>query len=510
MAFYLKYRPRKVADIDLTEAREALTKILGSKSFPQAILLAGPKGIGKTSAARIIAKSLNCQDKKPGQIDPCNRCSSCLAIDKGAFLDVLEVDAASNRGIDDIRQLKEGVNLAPVKGKYKVYIIDEVHMLTNEAFNALLKTLEEPPERVVFLLCTTNPEKIPQTVLSRCVRINFHKASEKEVLRALKRVVKKENLLVENDQVLLTIAQNVDGSFRDGQKILEELSFGRKGKITVENAIKAVGRQAALEPSRLLRAISQNDLAAAIEEVGRLESSGVDWPFYLKTLLEKIRGFLHYSWGLPDGEESDFSSVDKQLIFWAETFSGIIGKIKTSDLPVLIVELAVRKIITDSGGGKMDLKNQEPLLRSKPKVTTSKKSKKEVVNQKGSGEGKKNIAKGKSLSIISRQQWSELLEKVKPRNHSLEAFLKAARPVSFENNRLILEVYYQFHKECLEKEANRRAVEAVAEEILNCKVDLFFRLGKKSSKPVKQEMNGEQGGDSYRLAKKIFGGEESK
>lgn len=509
MAFYLKYRPRKVADIDLTEARETLTRILGSKPFPQAILLAGPRGIGKTSAARIIAKSLNCQDKKPGQIDPCNRCSSCLAIDKGAFLDVLEIDAASNRGIDDIRQLKEGVNLAPVRGKYKVYIIDEVHMLTNEAFNALLKTLEEPPQNVVFLLCTTNPEKIPQTVLSRCVRVNFHKASEKEVLRALKRVVKKENLPIENDQVLLTIAQNVDGSFRDGQKVLEELSFGHKGEITVDEAIKAVGRQAALEPSRLLRAISGGDLAAALEEVGRLENNGVDWPFYLKALLEEIRGFLHYSWGLPDGKEGDFPS-DEPLIFWAETFSGIVGKVKTSALPVLVVELAVRKIISASRERKRDSGERKLSPESNSGAATLKEQeKKEVSGQKEAG-NKKKASDSQPLLTISQQQWGELLERIKPRNHSLEAFLKAARPVSFEDNRLILEVYYRFHKECLEKEVNRRVIEAVAAEILNCKVNLFFRLGEKPPKSAGQGPDEGQGEDSYRLAEKIFGGEEQK
>ncbi len=511
MAFYLKYRPKKITDIDLAEAREVLIKVLESESFPHAILLAGPRGIGKTSAARIIAKSLNCQNKKADQIDPCNHCSSCLAIDKGAFLDVLEIDAASNRGIDDIRQLKEGIGLAPVKGRYKVYIVDEVHMLTNEAFNALLKTLEEPPEKVIFLLCTTNPEKIPQTVLSRCVRINFHKASSREVLRALKRVVKKEGLLVENDQVLTTIAQNVDGSFRDGQKILEELSFGSKEKITVEEAMKIIGRQAMFEPNRLLKAISKNDLSAALREIGRLESGGVDWLSYVRVLLEDLRSLLHGSWGLSDGKKSNFSS--DQLILWAETFSGIAWKIKTSVLPVLVVELAVGKIIATQNGEDNLKQNSFP----KSKTALSEKIKKGVfkktANQggrksEGGGEKKESIKKKyRSSSTINGRQWKELLGRIKPQNHSLEAFLKTARPVSFEDNRLILEVYYQFHKECLEKEANRRAVEAVAGEVFNCKVSLFCRLGKKPLKSEDQVPAGKPEEDVYGVAKKIFGGD---
>lgn len=515
MAFYLDYRPKNIAEIDLAEARKALKRVLSSTPFPHALLLAGPRGIGKTSAARIIAKSLNCQKKKAASIDPCNRCSSCLAIDKGVFLDVLEIDAASNRGIDDIRQLKEGVGLAPVKGKNKVYIIDEVHMLTNEAFNALLKTLEEPPEKVVFILCTTNPEKIPQTVLSRCLRINFSKASDQEVIRALKRVVKKENLKLENDQVLDLIAQNVDGSFRDGQKILEELSF-EKGEITLKSTSQVVGSQASLGPSQLLVFLGQGDLSLALGEVARLDENGVEWTSYLRRLLALLRRLLHGAWGLPDGEKSSFSVG--QLTFWVKIFSQTANEIKKASLPVLLVELAVASAVDQTkktAGGKQKEKKVTDKIDSSEASLTLKKAKTDpkTSSKKKTGRAgkKKNKATLKARKNLTKEQWQSLLKKLKPKNHSLGAFLKTAYPISFEDKRLTLGVYYQFHKECLEKEANRRIVELVAGEVLDCQVSLFYRLGKKKLASAKKNnrpsSKSSEDGNIYHVAKEIFGGD---
>jgi len=171
--YFLKYRPQTIAELDLESVRHQLEQILKQEKIPQAFLFAGPRGAGKTSAARILAKAINC--RQPKGVEPCNQCSLCREITAGSSLDVLEIDAASNRGIDDIRQLRERVGLAPAQAKYKVYIIDEVHMLTKEAFNALLKTLEEPPAHVVFVLCTTDPEKIIPTILSRLLRVDFRR-----------------------------------------------------------------------------------------------------------------------------------------------------------------------------------------------------------------------------------------------------------------------------------------------------------------------------------------------
>jgi DNA polymerase-3 subunit gamma/tau len=225
--FYLKYRPQKIAEIDNQERREFFSKLFSrGGAVPHAFLFIGPRGTGKTSTARIIAKILNCQNNTLGsdqeKLEPCLQCPNCLSIKKGNFLDVVEMDAASNRGIDDIRALRDQINFTPTSGKYKVYIIDEVHMLTKEAFNALLKTLEEPPEFVVFILATTEAHKLPATISSRCVVVNFQRASEEELVFSLQRIIRNEKIELPTT-VLQRLAKKSTGSFRDAAKALETL-----------------------------------------------------------------------------------------------------------------------------------------------------------------------------------------------------------------------------------------------------------------------------------------------
>src|ERR1035437_6549591 len=242
MVFYRKYRPQKIEDLDNESVRKTLYSIFSKGDFSHAFLFTGPKGLGKTSTARIVAKVINCEkhiglkgQRSEKEIEPCNKCEQCLSISNGNNLDVLEIDGASNRGIDEIRDLKEKINLAPFKASKKIYIIDEVHMLTTEAFNALLKTLEEPPSHAVFILCTTEQHKVPATIASRCSKINFTRATEEEFVRSLQRVVKAEELKADKE-ALLEIAKLSDGSFRDGVKLLEEVAIfaGRSEEHTSE------------------------------------------------------------------------------------------------------------------------------------------------------------------------------------------------------------------------------------------------------------------------------------
>src|SRR3972149_10667302 len=219
MTFYLKYRPQKLEELDIAPVRESLKNVVSSGQIPHAFLFSGPKGTGKTSAARILAKILNCEKKGK---EPCNKCDQCLSITKGSNIDVIELDAASHRGIDDVRALRDAVKLSPARARRKVYIIDEAHMLTTEASNALLKTLEEPPSHVVFILATTNPEKLLDTIKSRTVRVSFKKATEAEIVKSLIYVLESEKKKYEKE-VLELIARNVDGSLRDAKKVLEEL-----------------------------------------------------------------------------------------------------------------------------------------------------------------------------------------------------------------------------------------------------------------------------------------------
>lgn len=187
MSLYLKYRPQKISDLDLDSVRETLSKMVESGKIPQALLFAGPRGTGKTSAARILAKVLNCEENLEKIKEPCNRCGQCTSITNGSNIDVIEIDAASHRGIDDVRALIESAKLAPARARNRVYIIDEAHMLTLEASNALLKTLEEPPSNAYFILATTEPEKLIPTIRSRTTIVNFKKASKKEIIFSLEK-----------------------------------------------------------------------------------------------------------------------------------------------------------------------------------------------------------------------------------------------------------------------------------------------------------------------------------
>lgn len=244
MTLYLKYRPQTIDEIDITSVRTTLTNILKSGNIPHAFLFAGPRGTGKTSLARILAKAINCEGNS--KVTPCGVCEQCKSITNGNNIDVIEMDAASNRGIDDVRALRDIVKLAPANSKAKIYIIDEAHMLTTEASNALLKTLEEPPSHVYFILATTNPEKIIETIKSRTTLVEFTKATREEIKRSLERIIKNEKIKIKTEDVdkIIKISK---GSFRDAVKSLEQYvndeSFLNKEsevdiEIFVENLIK--------------------------------------------------------------------------------------------------------------------------------------------------------------------------------------------------------------------------------------------------------------------------------
>lgn len=266
MTFYLKYRPQRLEDLDIVSVREALINIIKSGEIPHAFLFAGPRGTGKTSAARILAKIINCQRiaKSVQRIESCNQCENCLSITKGTNMDVIEMDAASNRGIDDVRALRDVVKLAPTKAKAKIYIIDEAHMLTTEASNALLKTLEEPPSHVYFILATTNPEKLIDTIRSRTTLINFTKATSEETKRSLQRIVRSEKLGISDEELSLIIKLS-NGSFRDAVKLLEQYSKDR-------NFLK---NQKSFDSETFINALLDKNSETSLDEIEKAITNGV-------------------------------------------------------------------------------------------------------------------------------------------------------------------------------------------------------------------------------------------
>jgi len=527
-AFFLKYRSQKITELDSADVREGLLKILESGKVPHALLFAGPRGTGKTSAARIIAKVVNCErGEKRGRKrqklgEPCNRCKACLQITAGTALDLLEIDAASTRGIDDIRNLREKVKLAPTQLKNKVYIIDEVHMLTTEAFNALLKTLEEPPAHTIFILCTTAPEKLPQTIVSRCTSFNFRKAKVGEVIRALDRVIKGEKLKVEKG-VVEEIAKSVDGSFRDGQKILDQLAGGRK-KITLTESKKLLGRIESLSPGKLLSFLSKKELVNALLEVDRIVTVGGDLAVYTHQLLDQLRLGLLAKAGLtvisePE-ETGDFSLP--QIRFLIELFSRAAAQIKTNPIPQLPLELAIVEWCEEEKDAEVARRNfdsasdsaRNPASRDTGQARENRRP--APLTTEGGFTGSQSEA-SQNLPGSPRPQrenleeilakWPEVLAGIRPLNHSVEALLRATKPAKIKGEVLTLEVFYRFHKERLEEERCRRIVEEVATQILGQPIKLKCVLGikKPATTDDTEEKTDNADSDIIKAAEEIFG-----
>lgn len=333
--FYLKYRPQKIEDLDIGSVRESFKKIIESKNIPHALLFAGPKGTGKTSAARIIAKSLNClsnsTSRKASRGEPCNKCEQCTSISNGNNIDVIEMDAASNRGIDDIRILRDVVKLSPSKAKTKIYIIDEAHMLTTEASNALLKTLEEPPEHVYFILATTNPEKLINTIRSRATMISFNKASPSEIIRSLKRIIKAEKIKI-SDSNLELIVKIAKGSFRDAVKILERVSTEGTNFLKVETSSVA----------EIIKDIEEKDKKNIFTNIQKSISQGLTVIYLIEEILEVLRNKLL--------NKEDTNLSKQSLVYLIELLIKAIDQTKISPIEELPLELAFFKWFTKIDG----------------------------------------------------------------------------------------------------------------------------------------------------------------
>lgn len=317
---------------------ETLKKAIKTGKIAHAYLFSGPRGVGKTSVARIFAKALNCSN---GPTDtPCLSCSNCVDITRGIFPDVVEMDAASNRGIDEIRELRESVRLTPIKGKYKVYIIDEVHMLTEQAFNALLKTLEEPPHFVVFVFATTEVRKVPNTILSRCMRFDFKPLSLSEAVDILAKICEKESIAFDR-AALEIIAKTSGGSLRDAEMLLEQVIAYSEGKITVEKAREALGIIDAFIIDEFIKSILSNSLRDALNIFENdVINRGYDVGSFVSGLLEETKNRLKTS-GL-SGKIED--AVKYYTLF--RSFLRIAEEIRRHPYPEMLFEAEIVRLTT--------------------------------------------------------------------------------------------------------------------------------------------------------------------
>ncbi len=441
---------------------------MASSTMPKSLLMVGPRGGGKTSAARIVAKLVNCE-KNPstssGQVltEPCLKCESCLSIEKGSNIDVIEMDAASNRGIDAIRDIRDRVTLAPVNGRFKVYIIDEVHMLTTEAFNALLKTLEEPPAHVMFILCTTEEQKVPETIKSRCTRVQFYKAGAEEVKRSLQKAIDGEKLKIDA-KALELLAKSVDGSFREGHKLLEVLSTSGK-EIGLSDAEGVLGQSSGAKARTLAEFLVEGDVQQALTEIDEAHNLGVDTEGYTRAVLEQVRAWLKQKYGI--GSDQNAASANR-LLKVLQVVSRAAVEIKTAAMEQLPLEMAAVELGLEESTESKPIMKKEANIETAPQreivtETITKVILPEVAVLPPKEEKEDTLHESALTSDVSIgeviSKWSEVVRSIAPINSSLAGLLRSTKPKSVENHALVIEVFYKFHKEQLEQDTKRRLIE---------------------------------------------------
>lgn len=457
--FYRKYRPQNFSEITGQEQiKKTLLAQLESGKISHGYLFSGPRGTGKTSTARIFAKAVNCEvyNKTADHYgEPCNKCTSCESITNGSNLDLIEVDAASNRGIEEIRDLREKIKLSPVSSRFKVYIIDEVHMLTNEAFNALLKTLEEPPAHAIFILCTTEPNKLPETIVSRLVRLNFSRANVDDLAEYLKNIAGKEKIKIEKEAIM-AIAKEADGSYRDSASILDQLSAS-KDPISADLVRQATKSSGSGQTVDLVQLLLSKDLQKAVEVLGELEGR-VDYGKLATDMLAVLKELLLVKIGVQEAGDSQVESLVelagsgdiKSLMRFILIAEGEMRLYPSAQIPLILA-------FCDFCGDEVKIKNEvEPSNSQGPK----KKIEEEVRPVEKPVELKTEPVAAKRVEVDIKHSddileieasWSKFLERVKQINAHVVALLKSSKPVAFDGKIISMEVFFSFHKDKLEE-----------------------------------------------------------
>lgn len=509
MTLYLKYRATNLDELDIENVRDTLKKIISSGNIPHAFLFSGPKGTGKTSAARILAKIINCEHLDKNNV-PCNQCEQCTSITKGNNLDVIELDAASHRGIDDIRILKDAVKLSPLKAKKKIYIIDEAHMLTAEASNALLKTLEEPPMHIIFILATTNPEKLIDTIRSRTTIVSFTKATISEIVRSLRRVTQGESINA-SEESLEIIAKNADGSFRDAIKILEQL-IAEKIELSEKNLEEYFLNKNFYNTDKFIKYLAERDIKKLLAEIENAVNKGVSVEVILKNLISRIRSGLLAKVGVGG---VDILNLEKdELVYLIEILSEASRDLGESLIEELPLELAVIKWCEkskDLESEGQDLKENEisESLDTKDKESQISNSSQDLKSELKFAKKISNESANEEL-VLGGEVWKSILSSVRPINASIEALLRAAKPVDYSKGVLTLAVYYRFHKERLEEVSHRRVLEEVVTKILKSPTRIVCTLTEPPARKIIEEAKSEtiltesKDKDIVKMAEEIF------
>ncbi|MBN2884601.1 DNA polymerase III subunit gamma/tau [Patescibacteria group bacterium] len=500
---YRDYRPQKFSDIlGQNHLKITLQNEIAQDKIGQAYLFCGPRAVGKTSMARVLAQTVNCEKRKNGESEPCGKCNTCLAIQKGSFMDVMEIDAASNTGVDNVRDnIISSARLAPSSGKMRVYIIDEVHMLSISAFNALLKIIEEPPQHVLFILCTTEVHKVPATIISRCQRFDFKRISPAEIVKKLSFIASQEK--IEIDRIVLDdIARQSGGHLRDAESILGQvLAIGSK-KISVEEAGLVLPHHHNQEAIALIEALAKKNAGAAVTLINQLADSGVNFKSFIaevllmlrKIMLQSAQPGLAEKLGLDFGEQVEIQisrlaseyGLDNCLLALRRFLN--LSQERPVDLAQLPLEIAVVELCLDSEQ-KINQNHSYKNLTQITKSISSNKSE-EVIEKnsatpiKASADSKNfseskvmdktdsvSIAPNLSASEIS-ERWPEVLVKIKKHNHSLSFVLQNSEPQDLCDGVLSLRFRYKFHRDRILDSSIRSLMESSLADVFGGKVSI--------------------------------------
>lgn len=515
MALYRKYRPQSFSHlVGQDHIKDTLLNELKHNHPVHAYLFAGPRGTGKTSTARLIAKSLDCLDRSE-EGEPCEKCEFCKDITEGSLIDVIEIDAASNRGIDEIRDLREKIVYAPTRAQNKIYIIDEVHMLTKEAFNALLKTLEEPPPNVYFVLCTTEIHKIPETIISRCQRFDFKRIDVKTIMTRLSYIAQKESLVVE-DGVIELIAYYVQGGLRDAISLFEQMIFD--GKLTIEHVKEHLSIAGHHTVSQLANALSEKDLSKALRLIQSIHGEGYDLATFQRELLDFLRQNLLKA--VEQNNTSEIASLSSMIEILLQTRE----ELRSSPIPQLPLELAAIKICA---GANLVSETPPKLSSALPESAEEPETKKlEKLMEEPAAKEEETAAEIKqSLEELSwdletvKRHWPRVIEKVS--SPSVRRSLVTGMVTAIKDHEITIGFSARFHMEKANILENKVKTEDAFLKIFGKKPKIIFTIDAnitpprtqraivrndgEESKPLKST---EESEDLSKQALEIFGGEE--